>query len=88
MRCSFTPTYRFHFVKALYHKLKNVQAAHGKPFSGTFLVPENENVKLRSYLTILKKYFSGTKVQFAASFLDHRDDAANSINLLHAFFNG
>ena len=81
-------------MKALYHKLKNVQAAqaaqaaHGKPFSGTFLVPENENVKLRSYLTILKKYFSGTKVQFAASFLAHGDNAANSINLLYAFFNG
>jgi hypothetical protein len=24
LRCSLTPSYRFHFAKALYHKLKNV----------------------------------------------------------------
>ena len=33
------------------------QAAHGKPFSGTFSVPENQIFELKSYSTLFKKYF-------------------------------
>ena len=53
------------------------QAAHGKPFSGTFSVPENQFFELKCYSTIFKKYFSGTNTETSYS---HPDVSVSSIN--------